>query len=55
MGQKVDDCFVAFLCARCHDAVDGRGKALSREARETMWEVGHRDTLRYVFREGVVG
>lgn len=54
MGQKVDDCFTAYLCAQCHDAVDGRGQALSRELRESMWLEAHRDTVRYWFAYGVV-
>jgi hypothetical protein len=46
MGIKAHDCFIAYLCCRCHDIVDGRALPnLDQSTRERIWNIGHQNTL----------
>ena len=51
-GIKAHDFRIAYLCPDCHAAVD-EGK-LSREEKVAMWEEAHRNTIYYLFMNGVV-
>lgn len=52
---KAHDCFVAFLCQRCHDEIDGRVKtALSPEERKEEWRKAHDATILYLFLRGFI-
>lgn len=57
MGQKSDDCFVAFACSACHDVIDGRAKAsqFSVAQRRHFWRVGFEATVRFLWGLGLVG
>lgn len=46
MGIKAHDCFIAYLCHRCHDIVDGRSyHKLDQETREYTWTTAHKNTI----------
>ena len=53
---KAHDYRVAALCDRCHDIVDGRlsGALYTIEYRTTLWEIGHRATLGWLFENGYI-
>jgi hypothetical protein len=53
MGMKCDDIFVAYLCRRCHDYVDGREQRGDEDPR-SLWRRAHDLTLQYAFRNGVL-
>lgn len=54
VGHKSDDCFIAFACSACHDAIDGRAGRLAKEDRHEHWEIGYIRTMRYLFSRGLV-
>jgi len=49
MSIKAHDCFVAFLCHRCHHEID-QGSKLSKEERIDLWQRAHEATLLHLFR-----
>lgn len=49
MSIKAHDCFVAFLCARCHYQLD-QGSKLTRQERQELWQEAHEKTLLHLFR-----
>lgn len=53
-GLKAHDCFVAFVCQRCHDIIDGRAGKLSNDERHDMWSVAWRNTILLWFEHGIV-
>lgn len=59
--NKAHDCFVAFLCSRCHTWLDqGAGKdptmqyECTREDKSLMWQRAHWNTMLYLFVTGKV-
>ncbi len=54
VGHKSSDYRIAYLCQRCHDAVDGRLGKLNRDEKREMWEEAHRSTVGYLFENGIV-
>lgn len=59
MGMKAHDCFVAFLCHRCHTWLDqGNGMdptgVYSDKDKAEMWRRAHDRTLLALFRDGRV-
>lgn len=47
MGIKAHDVFIAYLCAYCHDVVDGRRRpGISQQTREEIWSIAHYNTMR---------
>lgn len=48
MSIKAHDCFIAFLCSRCHYRLD-QGKELTRQERIEMWQEAHDKTLLHLF------
>lgn len=52
-GIKADDFRVAFICQSCHTAIDQGGG--SRQERIDLWEIAHRATIGYLFKNGIVG
>lgn len=54
-GHKSADYRVAYVCAHCHDAIDGRFGARERDVKVAMWESAHRRTVAYLFENGIVG
>lgn len=53
MSIKAHDCFIAFMCARCHHEID-QGSKLSREERIDKWQDAHEKTLLYLFQTGAI-
>jgi hypothetical protein len=53
-GLKAHDCFVAYLCRKCHDCVDGRWRVYNAEERKRVWHAAHDRTVLYWFEEGIV-
>lgn len=53
-GIKAHDCFVAALCMRCHDAIDGRTRGLSVAERQELWAAAHDKTILALFESGVI-
>lgn len=58
---KAHDCFIAFLCWRCHSWLDqGSGMCPlavysdSREDKNAMWRVAHDRTLLLLFKLGLI-
>lgn len=49
MGQKSDDCYVAFLCHRCHSAYD------AGEMAQSVFDHCMKRTWRKLFDLGVIG
>ena len=50
-GIKAHDYRVAYLCYKCHTAID-QGTAMSRQQREYEWENAHRKTIGWLFENG---
>lgn len=48
MSIKAHDCFVAFLCSRCHHDID-QGSKLSREERRDLWQDAFEKTLLHLW------
>jgi hypothetical protein len=48
MSIKAHDCFIAFLCNRCHYEID-QGSKLSKEERIDLWQRAHEATLLHLF------
>jgi hypothetical protein len=53
-AHKTPSYLVAYLCHRCHDAVDGRAKGLSLEAKRAIWHRAYVVTVSWWFRDGVI-
>lgn len=49
VGLKAHDCFIAFACSDCHDAIDGRSSRLPKEDRKHYWQRGFERTMLYLF------
>lgn len=41
---KAHDCFIAYLCFRCHQIVDGNGN-YPQQLREDLWTTAHKRTM----------
>jgi hypothetical protein len=54
MGYKAPDYYIAYLCQRCHDEVDGRRSALSKEEKRERWISAFVRTVAIWFEEGIV-
>ena len=55
MGQKADDCFIAFACSSCHDWLDGRGKkTIINYDRSAYFHFGMKRTLRNLLDRGIL-
>ena len=55
MGQKADDCFIAFACSACHDWLDGRGKKITSDYdRDAYFNRGVKRTLRNLLERGIL-
>lgn len=52
-GRKADDCSVAWLCCRCHLALD-QGRDMSAAERRDFWLTAHARTVRQWFLRGLV-
>jgi hypothetical protein len=52
-GLKAHDYRIAALCYQCHMRLD-QGKDMSKEERVEMWEQAHRDTIGWLFDNGIV-
>ena len=52
-GLKAHDYRIAALCYQCHMRLD-QGKDMSKEERVEMWEQAHRDTVGWLFDNGIV-
>jgi len=54
MSIKSHDCFIAFLCVRCHHEVD-QGSKLTKVERQQLWQDAHEKTLLHLFQTGKLG
>lgn len=53
MSIKAHDCFIAWLCHRCHHELD-QGSAWTRAEREHYWQAAHERTLLRMFLDGLI-
>lgn len=53
-GFKAPDYYVAYVCQRCHDEIDGRSGALSKEDKRELWTRAFIRTVALWFERGVV-
>lgn len=53
-AHKPPDYYVAYLCQRCHDEVDGRAGSLSKEEKREMWLRAFVRTVAHWFEAGIV-
>ena len=53
MHNKSHDCFIAWLCYKCHHTLD-HGSKLSREERIEIWQAAHDGTILQLFQSGLV-
>ena len=53
-AHKTPDYLVAYLCHRCHDAVDGRAQALPLEEKRAMWHRAYVVTVSWWFRDNLI-
>lgn len=53
-GHKAADCFIAFACSACHDAMDGRRPDLDPAERRAWWTVGYDRTVEWLWSQGLV-
>jgi len=49
IGLKASDCFIAFGCQDCHDAIDGRNHRIPTADRRYYWQRGFERTLLWLF------
>ena len=54
IGHKSPDYFVAYVCQGCHDEIDGRAGALSKDEKRERWLSAFLRTVAVWFEEGVV-
>lgn len=52
--HKAPDYFVAYLCQRCHDEVDGRAGSLTKTEKREKWLSAFVRTVAVWFEEGIV-
>ena len=55
IGHKTPDIFGAILCKPCHDIIDGRRGALTKEEKHEMHRLAHEDTLLWWWEAGYLG
>lgn len=49
VGLKAHDCFIAFGCQDCHDAIDGRTPRIPQADRRYYWQRGFERTILWLF------
>lgn len=54
MSHKCPDYYMAYLCHRCHDEVDGRAGGLTKEEKREKWLSAFVRTVAVWFEEGIV-
>ena len=54
VGLKAHDCFIAFACQACHDAIDGRTHHIPKADRRYYWQRGFERTVLYLFENAKV-
>jgi len=52
VGLKAHDCFIAFGCQECHNAIDRRAQQLEPEDRRYYWQRGFERTVLWLFENG---
>lgn len=52
MHMKSHDFRVAYLCYKCHNEIDYGN--VPKEVRTKLWEEAHRNTIGYMFQQGIV-
>jgi hypothetical protein len=53
-AHKAPDYYIAYVCQRCHDEIDGRSGGLSKEEKRDKWLSAFIRTVAIWFEEGVV-
>ena len=53
MGRKADDAYIAFLCHKCHMAID-QGKDMNYEQKRDMWYIAMSKTYHYLLSHGLL-
>lgn len=54
MGHKAPDYYVAYVCQRCHDLIDGRSGGLSKDEKRELWLRAFVRTVSLWFERGIV-
>jgi hypothetical protein len=54
MGHKSPDYYVAYVCQKCHDEIDGKSGGLSKEEKRDKWLSAFVRTVAVIFEEGIV-
>lgn len=52
-GIKAHDYRISALCFTCHSEID-QGHKLSKQERIEMWEEAHRQTIGWLFQNGII-
>jgi hypothetical protein len=53
-GIKAPDYYIAYVCHRCHDLIDGRAGGLTKEERQELWTTAFIRTVKQWFDQGIV-
>ena len=53
LGVKPHD-LPCYVCHRCHDDIDSRSYGLTKEDRERMWLLAHRDSVLWLLQSGLL-
>lgn len=53
-AHKAPDYYVAYLCMRCHDEVDGRAGGLTKDEKREKWLSAFIRTVAIWFEEGLI-
>lgn len=53
-GHKAPDYYVAYVCQRCHDEIDGRAGGLSKEEKRELWMRAFVRTVALWFEDGII-
>ena len=53
-AHKAPDYYIAYLCQKHHDEIDGRSGGLSKEQKREMWLSAFVRTMAVLFEEGIV-
>ena len=54
MSHKAPDYYVAYVCQKCHDEIDGRSGSLSKTEKRELWLNAFIRTVAIWFEEGII-
>lgn len=53
-GIKAPDYYTAWVCVRCHNQIDGRTGALTKDERQNLWQLGFVRTIGQLFEQDII-